>query len=149
IGTLLDCMLEAPTLSGARCCCARATSGHVIAEPAKTLMKSRRRITALKAQGHADTGRLHQGFATSEMGSMINLRCKHLGSPMSVLCQKQTLRLLLDIIVGGQGCSSSWSITRETSPSPISASGSVRRAPGHVADRKGRDLSVTASAHHR
>src|SRR5262249_174063 len=37
---------------------------------------------------------------------------------MSALCQKQTFRLLLDIIVGGQGCSSSWSITRETSPSP-------------------------------
>src|SRR5262249_37164192 len=30
---------------------------------------------------------------------------------MSALCQKQTFRLLLDIIVGGQGCSSSWSIT--------------------------------------
>src|SRR4029077_6366445 len=48
-------------------------------------------------------------------------------SRMSALCQKQTFRTLLDIIVGGQGCSSSWSITRETSPSPISASGSVRR----------------------
>jgi hypothetical protein len=36
---------------------------------------------------------------------------------MSALGQKQTFRLLLDIIVGGQGCSSSWSITRETSPS--------------------------------
>ena len=31
-------------------------------------MKSRRRITALKAQDHADAGRLHQGFASSEMG---------------------------------------------------------------------------------
>src|SRR5215472_7459192 len=41
---------------------------------------------------------------------------------MSAVCQKQTFRLLLDIIVGGQGCSSSWSITRETSPSPILAS---------------------------
>jgi len=34
---------------------------------------------------------------------------------MSALCQKRTFRLLLDII-GGQGCSSSWSITREISP---------------------------------
>src|SRR5215472_17326101 len=30
---------------------------------------------------------------------------------MSALCQKRTFRPLLDIIVGGQGCSSSWSIT--------------------------------------
>src|SRR6516164_6651184 len=35
---------------------------------------------------------------------------------MSALCQKQTFGPLLDIIVSGQGCSSSWSITRETSP---------------------------------
>src|SRR5262249_35989707 len=43
-------------------------SGHVVAEPATTLMKSRRRITAPKAQEHADTGSLQQDFATSEMG---------------------------------------------------------------------------------
>jgi hypothetical protein len=30
---------------------------------------------------------------------------------MSTLCQKQTFWPLLDIIVGGQGCSNSWSIT--------------------------------------
>src|SRR6516164_4067923 len=61
---------------------------------------------------------------------------------MSALCQKQTFRPLLDIIVGGQGCSSSWSITRETSPQTISASGSGhRRAPGRLADRKGANLS--------
>jgi tripartite-type tricarboxylate transporter receptor subunit TctC len=41
---------------------------------------------------------------------------------MSALCQKQTFRPLLDIIDGGQGCSSSWSITHETSPSKIPAS---------------------------
>jgi hypothetical protein len=34
----------------------------------------------------------------------------------------------LDIIVGGQGCSSSWSITRETSPPAISAPGRGRYA---------------------
>src|SRR5262249_54862669 len=45
---------------------------------------------------------------------------------MSALCQKQTFRPLLDIIVGGQGCSSSWSITHETSPQTISASCSRR-----------------------
>ena len=48
-------------------CCARAASGHV-AETATTLMNSRRRITAPKAQEHADTCRLQQGFATGEMG---------------------------------------------------------------------------------
>src|SRR5262245_17025514 len=37
----------------------------------------------------------------------------------SALCQRQTFRPLLDIIVGGQGCSSSWTITRETSPLQI------------------------------
>src|SRR5262252_4818897 len=41
---------------------------------------------------------------------------------MSALCQKETFRPLLGIIFGGQGCSSSWSITRETSPSEIPAS---------------------------
>src|SRR6516162_2124395 len=30
---------------------------------------------------------------------------------MSAMCQKQTFKPLFDIIVGGQGCSSSWSIT--------------------------------------
>jgi mannose-1-phosphate guanylyltransferase len=34
---------------------------------------------------------------------------------MSALCQKQTFRPE-NIIVSGQGCSSLWSITRETSP---------------------------------
>src|SRR5262249_35052157 len=53
-----------------------------------------------------------------------------LSREMSALCQKRTFRLLLNIIVGGQGCSSSWSITRETSPSPILASHRRRcRAP--------------------
>jgi hypothetical protein len=35
-------------------CCARAANGQMLAEPATTLMKSRRRITAPKAQEHAD-----------------------------------------------------------------------------------------------
>src|SRR5215468_1455472 len=62
---------------------------------------------------------------------------------MSALCQKQTFRLLLDIIVGGQGCSSSWSITRETSPSPILASDrSRRRVTDRIEGCWGRDLSV-------
>src|SRR5262249_16506230 len=56
---------------------------------------------------------------------------------MSALGQKRTFRLLLNIIVGGQGCSSSWSITRETSPSPILASHRRRcRAPSRDAHRR-------------
>jgi hypothetical protein len=46
---------------------------------------------------------------------------------MSALCHKRTFRPLLDIIVGEQVCSSSWNITRETSPPRILASGSGRR----------------------
>jgi tripartite-type tricarboxylate transporter receptor subunit TctC len=64
---------------------------------------------------------------------------------MSALCQKQTFRPLLDIIAGGQGCSSSWSITRETSPQAISASGSGRcHAVGSLAHRMGARLSHAA-----
>src|SRR5262249_27373680 len=49
-------------------CCARATSGHAAADSAITLMKSRRRITAPKAQEHADSGGLQEGFTTDKMG---------------------------------------------------------------------------------
>ena len=45
-----------------------------MAEPATTLMKSRRRIAASKAQEHTDTGGLHQGFAIGEMGFNVLLR---------------------------------------------------------------------------
>ena len=62
-------------------------------------------------------------------------RTSELSREMSALCQKRTFRLLLDIIVGGQGCSSSWSITRETSPPAISAPGRGRCcAAGPVAE---------------
>src|SRR6516164_2459660 len=73
------------------------------------------------------------------------------GSPrMAAPCQKQTFRLLLDIIVGGQGCSSSWSITRETSPPEFLASGRRRcRAAGSFAHRAGADLSVATGASDR
>src|SRR5262249_49311088 len=69
---------------------------------------------------------------------------------MSAKCQKQTFKLLLDIIVGGQGCSSSWSITRETSPPEFLASGRRRCcAAGSVAHRTGADLSVATGASDR
>src|SRR5215471_4594286 len=109
-------------------------------------MKSRRRMVAL-----AFTTRHRSGSGQQNGSSWIEPRMSALGQKrtwfsavvMSALCQKKTFRLLLDIIVGGQGCSSSWSITRETSPSPILASDRSRR---RVADRIegcwGRDLSV-------
>ena len=60
--------------------------------------------------------------------------------------KRQTFRLLLDIIVGGQGCSSSWSITRETYPVAISAPGRGRcRAAGPVAERECEDTYPTRS----
>src|SRR6516164_4408733 len=70
---------------------------------------------------------------------------------MSALCQKRTFRLLLDIIVGGQGCSSSWSITRETSP-PKAISvfrRGRRRAAVHVVLCLGAGLSNAAGTHYR
>jgi hypothetical protein len=47
---------------------ARAANGHVMAEQATTLIKSRRRIACPEAQDYANNDRLHQGFATGEMG---------------------------------------------------------------------------------
>jgi hypothetical protein len=41
-------------------------------------MKSRRRITAPKAQEHADTGRLQQGFVIGEMGFGVSLHGSNL-----------------------------------------------------------------------
>jgi uncharacterized protein YchJ len=49
-------------------CCARAPSGHVAAEPATALMKSRRRIAFPEAKDCAWLVQLQQGFATSGMG---------------------------------------------------------------------------------
>jgi hypothetical protein len=48
-------------------CCARAASGHA-ADPATTLMKSRRRIASPKAGTTPTRTRLQQGFATGGMG---------------------------------------------------------------------------------
>jgi hypothetical protein len=49
-------------------CCARAASGHEMADPAITLIKSRRRIAFTKAGTTLTALRLQQGFATGEMG---------------------------------------------------------------------------------
>src|SRR6516165_7064296 len=50
-------------------CCARASSGHEVADPAITLMKSRRRIAFTKAGTTPNRTRLQQGFTTGGMGS--------------------------------------------------------------------------------
>jgi hypothetical protein len=49
-------------------CCACAASGHEAADPAITLMKSRRRIALPEAGTTPSRTRLQQGFATDEMG---------------------------------------------------------------------------------
>jgi hypothetical protein len=53
-------------------CCARTTSGQAAADPAITLMKSRRRIARSQGLGLRQPSlsgtRLQQGFAISEMG---------------------------------------------------------------------------------
>jgi hypothetical protein len=48
--------------------CARAASGQAMADPALTLMKSRRRIAFTKAGTTPNRTRLQQGFATDGMG---------------------------------------------------------------------------------
>jgi hypothetical protein len=64
----------------------RAMSGKAVAQPAIPLMKSRRRI--------ADDGFQRRDYSrdlrSAEWGSMINLRCKSLESPMSALAQTRT-----------------------------------------------------------
>ena len=49
-------------------CCPRAASGHEAADPAITLMKSRRRIALPEAGTTPNGTRLQQGFVTGEMG---------------------------------------------------------------------------------
>ena len=72
-------------------CCARAASGHTAADPAITLMKSRRRIAFPEAQDHASHV-ITAGFTTGEMGSGVSLHASNPEPPMSALGQKQTLQ---------------------------------------------------------
>jgi hypothetical protein len=50
-------------------CCALAVSGQAAADPAITLMKSRRRIALPEAGTTPNRTRLQQGFPTGGMGS--------------------------------------------------------------------------------
>ena len=92
----------------------RAMSGKAVAEPAIPLMKSRRRIAGFLPR-YADDGFQRPDYSrdlrSAEWGSMINLRCKSLESPMSALGHKRTLRLVrlmsalppeADIVHGGE-----------------------------------------------
>ena len=71
-------------------CCERAANGHVMAEPAITVMKSRRRIAFPKAGTTPIKTRLQQGFAIDEMGFGlgVSLQSSNLGSLMSALPPK-------------------------------------------------------------
>jgi len=67
-------------------CCARAASGHAVAEPAITLMKSRRRIAFPKAEDYADDhGNYSRVWRCAEWGSVVNLQCKNSEPPTSLL----------------------------------------------------------------
>jgi len=59
-------------------CCARAASGHAVAVPAITLMKSRRRIAVPRAKDRANVGllqsRSNQETATGGIGALVSLR---------------------------------------------------------------------------
>jgi hypothetical protein len=61
-----------------------------MAEQATTLMKSRRRIACPEAQDYTNNDRLHQGFATGEMGFRGRLHSSNLEPLMSALGQKLT-----------------------------------------------------------
>src|SRR6516164_9398634 len=78
-------------------CCARAASGHAMAEPVTTLMKSRRRIAFPKAGTTPIRTGLQQGFAINEMGFRVSLHASNLEPlirGMSALCQKRTLHFI-------------------------------------------------------
>ena len=71
----------------------RAMKGKAVAQPAIPLMKLRRRIAGSLPR-YADDGFQRPDYSrdlrSAEWGSMINLRCKSLESPMSQVGQKQT-----------------------------------------------------------
>ena len=83
VSTLGERALSSPTTGKPRCC-ARAASGHTTADPAITLMKSRRRIAAPKAQGLCGLCfgmRLQQGFTTGGMGCARHLAWQQSSRP--------------------------------------------------------------------
>src|SRR6516164_5175271 len=76
------------TLSG---CCAPAASGHAVAELTIPLMKSRRRITAPKAQDCADLrSNYSRVLRQAKWGSGVSLHSSNSERFMSALGQKRT-----------------------------------------------------------
>src|SRR6516225_3522804 len=74
-------------------CCARAASGHEVADPAIALMKSRRRIAFLKAYDHANCiDDYSRDLRLAKWGSGIKLHSRNPEPLMSALGQKQTFR---------------------------------------------------------
>jgi hypothetical protein len=73
-------------------CCARAASGQNEAEPATTLMKSRRRIAFPEAQDYADYGFITAGI--SDRGLRVQLHGNNPEPLMSALGQKRTFERL-------------------------------------------------------
>jgi hypothetical protein len=69
-------------------CCARDASGHVMAEPATNLMKSRRRISAPRLRA---TPLITSGIC-DERNGVQRLRSNNSNRLMSALGQKQTSR---------------------------------------------------------
>jgi hypothetical protein len=61
--------LRKPILGDVTACCARAASSQAAADPAITVMKSRRRIALPKAGTTPTWTQLQQGFAAAGMGS--------------------------------------------------------------------------------
>src|SRR6516225_1858057 len=71
---------------GIAACCACAASGHVAAEPATTLMKSRRRIAFPRLRTTLLRLDYSRVLRSAEWGSRVGLH----RLPMSALGQKQT-----------------------------------------------------------
>jgi tripartite-type tricarboxylate transporter receptor subunit TctC len=102
-----------------------------------------------KSMAGVDLVTVHYRGAGPAYPDLIGGRVQVMFDPVATSIE-QTFRPLLGIIVGGQGCSSSWSITRETSPPQILASGSqCGRAASLASRRIGTRLPSTAGAHHR
>src|SRR5215469_12765404 len=70
--------------------CGYAASGQTAADPAITLMKSRRRIAFSKAQDCADFGHYSRDLRQAKWGSGSSLHGSNLEPLMSALGQKRT-----------------------------------------------------------
>ena len=86
--------MNTPTRRVGSACCARAASGHEVADPAITLMKSRRRIACPEAQDYANNPDYIRDLPMAKWGSEGWLHSSNPDLPMSALGQKQTSQQL-------------------------------------------------------